>query len=315
MSASFAATVPNVAPAARARGRRGPTERLEFFAGWLLSLVATVMMWLILIGPCVAVLLIAFTDWEFGMPTVSFIGLDNFKQMFADRVFWTSFRNTVIYVGLLVPISVALGLGVALLINAGARGRGFYSAVYFLPVTATLLATALAWEFAFHPTVGWFNLLLSFFGLPMVDWLKDGNVALYSLVIIGVWQAVGLNMVLYLAGLRAIQRDLYEAASIDGVDSAWERFRRVTWPMLGAANVFVVTITMIRSFQVFDTVQVLTDGGPNKATSVLVYLMYQEGFQFLRSGYASAITVAFLACTLLLTWAQTVALDKRAHYA
>jgi multiple sugar transport system permease protein len=294
--------------------RRSPTERMEFIAGWLLSAVATLMMWLILIGPCLAVLLIAFTDWEFGMPTVNFVGFENFQKMFADRVFWVSFRNTVIYVGLLVPISVALGLGVALLINAGTRARGFYSAVYFLPVTGTLLATALAWEFAFHPTVGWFNLVLSFFGLPMLDWMKDGNVALYSLIIIGVWQAVGLNMVLYLAGLRAIPRDLYEAAGIDGVDSAWERFRRVTWPMLGAANVFVVTITLVRSFQVFDTVQVLTDGGPNKATSVLVYLMYQEGFQFLRSGYASAITVAFLVCTLAITWAQTAVLDKRAHY-
>jgi multiple sugar transport system permease protein len=299
---------------ARAR-RPSPTERLEFFAGWLLSAVATAMMWLVLIGPCIAVLLIAFTDWEFGMPSVSFVGVENFKIMFADRVFWTSLRNTVIYVGLLVPISVALGLGVALLIEAGARGRGFYSAVYFLPVTATLLATALAWEFAFHPTVGWFNLILSSFGLPMLDWMKNADVALHSLVIIGVWQAVGLNMVLYLAGLRAIPRDLYEAASIDGADSAWERFRRVTWPMLGAANVFVVTITLIRSFQVFDTVQVLTDGGPNKATSVLVYLMYQEGFQFLRSGYAAAITVAFLALTLAITWAQSAVLDKRAHYA
>lgn len=301
-------------PAPPARRRRPPTERLELAAGWMLSAVATAMMWLILIGPCLAVLLIAFTDWEFGMPTVAFVGVENFEKMFADRVFWTSFRNTVIYVGLLVPISVALGLGVALLIDAGARGRGFYSAVYFLPVTATLLATALAWEFAFHPSVGWFNLILSGLGFPKLDWMKDANVALYSLVIIGVWQAVGLNMVLYLAGLRAIPRDLYEAASIDGVDSAWERFRRVTWPMLGAANVFVVTITMIRSFQVFDTVQVLTDGGPNKATSVLVYLMYQEGFQFLRSGYAAAITVAFLACTLAITWAQTVILDRRAHY-
>jgi multiple sugar transport system permease protein len=314
MSASLA--VADIAPQTIRAGkqRRSPTERLEFLAGWLLSTVATLMMWLILIGPCLAVLLISFTDWEFGMPTVAFIGIENYQKMFADRVFWTSFRNTVIYVGLLVPISVALGLGIALLINAGARGRGFYSAVYFLPVTATLLATALAWEFAFHPTVGWFNLLLSALGFAKLDWMKDGNVALYSLIIIGVWQAAGLNMVLYLAGLRAIQRDLYEAASIDGVDSAWERFRRVTWPMLGAANVFVVSITTIRSFQVFDTVQVLTDGGPNKATSVLVYLMYQEGFQFLRSGYASAITVAFLVCTLALTWAQTLVLDRRAHY-
>ena len=203
MSAGFNGSLSVEAALPIPKRRRSPTERLERRAGWLLSAVAVAMMWLVLIGPCLAVLLIAFTDWEFGMPIVNFIGTENFQTMFADRVFWTSLRNTVVYVGLLVPISVALGLGVALLIDAGTRGRGFYSAIYFLPVTATLLATALAWEFAFHPTVGWFNLLLAAFGFPKLDWMKDSGVALYSLVIIGVWQAIGLNMVLYLAGLRA----------------------------------------------------------------------------------------------------------------
>jgi multiple sugar transport system permease protein len=297
---------------ARARVRR---SRHEALAGWLLSAVAVFMMWAVLIGPCIAVAAIALTDWVFGMPSMSFVGTENFSELLADRVFWISLRNTVIYVALLVPISVALGLGAALLIDGAAFGQRAYTAIYFLPVTATLLATALAWEFAFHPSVGWINQAFGFLGLSRVDWMKDPDVVLYSLVIIGVWQALGLNMVLYLAGLRAIPRELYEAASVDGADGSWERFRRVTWPMLGAANVFVVTITMIRSFQVFDTVQVLTDGGPNKASSVLLYLMYQEGFQFLRSGYASAITVVFLACTLAITLVQARVLDRRAHYA
>jgi multiple sugar transport system permease protein len=296
----------------RARARR---SRHEALAGWLLSAVAVFMMWAVLIGPCIAVAVIALTDWVFGMPTMSFVGTENFSELLADRVFWISLRNTVIYVALLVPISVALGLGAALLIDGAAFGQRAYTAIYFLPVTATLLATALAWEFAFHPSVGWINQAFGFLGFSRVDWMKDPDVVLYSLVIIGVWQALGLNMVLYLAGLRAIPRELYEAASVDGADGSWERFRRVTWPMLGAANVFVVTITMIRSFQVFDTVQVLTDGGPNKASSVLLYLMYQEGFQFLRSGYASAITVVFLACTLAITLVQARVLDRRAHYA
>lgn len=296
------------------RRKRSATARLEFVAGWLLSSVAVVMMWLMLIGPCVAVLIIAFTDWEFGMPTVTFVGFENFEKMAADRVFWMSLTNTVLYVAILVPVSVGLGLGAALLINSVAFGQRFYSAVYFLPVTATLLATALAWEFAFHPSIGFINQAIGLVGLPKVDWLKNERVALLSLAMIGIWQAVGLNMVLYLAGLRAIPKDLYEAASIDGADGAWERFRRVTWPMLGAANVFVLTITAIRSFQVFDTVAVLTDGGPNKATSVLLYQMYQEGFQFLRSGYGSAITVVFLLFTLVLALAQAAVLDRRAHY-
>jgi multiple sugar transport system permease protein len=131
---------------------------------------------------------------------------------------------------------------------------------------------------------------------------------------IGVWQAVGLNMVLFLAGLKTIPRELYEAAEIDGADGAWERFRRVTWPMLGPALVFVVTITAIRSFQIFDTVQVLTEGGPQKATSVLLFLIYQEGFQFLRSAYAAALTVVFLVFTLAIILTKVVLLDRRAHY-
>ncbi|WP_230534322.1 carbohydrate ABC transporter permease [Microvirga roseola] len=287
---------------------------LENVAGWSLATPALVLIWLMFLGPALVVIGLSFTDWQFGMPTVAWIGLDNYVELFADRVFWISLTNTLIYVGVLVPLSVGLGLGVALLIEDGLSGSRFYSAIYFLPVTATMLATALAWEFAFHPSVGFINQIFSFLGLPTTDWLKNPDTALFALVAIGVWQSMGLNMVLFLAGLRAIPKDLYEAAAIDGADSFFERFRRVTWPMLGPALVFVVTVTAIRSFQVFDTVAVLTDGGPNKATSVLIYQMYQEGFSFLRSAYAAAITVVFLAFTLVLTLAQATLLDRRTHY-
>ena len=262
----------------------------------------------------VAVILLSLTDWTFGAPTIAWVGLANYQELWRDRVFWQSLRNTLAYVAFTVPLSVFLGLGVALLIEAGTHGRGLYRALFFLPVMSTLLAMALVFQFAFHPTVGLVNKALALLGLPTTDWLKNPDTALYALGVIGIWQAVGLNMVLFLAGLKAIPRELYEAAAIDGADSAWERFRRVTWPMLGPALVFVVTITAIRSFQVFDTVAVLTDGGPNKATSVLLYQMYQEGFSFLRSAYAAALTCVFLAFVLLLTWAQTQLLDRRAHY-
>jgi multiple sugar transport system permease protein len=302
------------APAARAATPRAAQARAEAWAAWLLSLPATVLLWLMLLGPVVAVFALSFTDWTFGAPTIAWVGLENYREMAEDRVFWTTLANTVVYVGLSVPISVALGLGVALLIEAGTSGIGFYRAAFFLPVVATLLGMALVWEFMFHPTVGLINQTLAAFGIPVRDWLKDPATALYALMAIGVWQAVGLNMVLFLAGLKAIPRDLYEAAAIDGADGAWERFRRVTWPMLGPALVFVVTITAIRSFQIFDTVQVITDGGPEKATSVLLYLIYQEGFQFLRSAYAAALTVVFLAFTLAIILTKVVLLDRRAHY-
>jgi multiple sugar transport system permease protein len=147
-----------------------------------------------------------------------------------------------------------------------------------------------------------------------MDWLHNPDTALLALAAIGVWQNLGLAMVLFMAGLKAIPPDLYEALAMDGADGAWERFRRVTWPMLGPALVFVVSITAIRSFQVFDTVQVLTEGGPNKATEVLLFTMVQEGFTFLRSAYGAALTVVFLGLTLVLTLAQTALLDRRAHY-
>lgn len=302
-------------PSARPRPSRRAGAALEAAAAWTLAGPAVALMWTMLLGPALAVVGLSLTDWEFGMPAIGWAGLDNYFEMAGDRVFWVTLRNTLVYVAFVVPLSVFLGLGVALLIEAGATLRGFYRAAFFLPVTSTLLAMALVFQFAFHPSVGAVNRTFAWLGLPTTDWLRNPDTALFALGAIGIWQAVGLSMVLFLAGLKAIPRDLYESAAIDGADGPWERFRRVTWPMLGPATVFVVTITAIRSFQVFDTVAVLTDGGPNKATSVLLYQMYQEGFSFLRSAYAAALTCVFLGFVLLLTWLQVKLLDRRTHYA
>jgi multiple sugar transport system permease protein len=302
------------APVSAGGKRTRPGAWAEAAAAFVLAGPGILLMWLMLLGPALMVALLSLTDWTFGAPTVAFAGLQNYRDLTADEAFWASLRNTIAYVAFVVPVSVALGLGVALLIESGTSGRGFYRAVYFLPVTSTLLAMALVFQFAFHPTAGIVNQVLGALGLPTDDWLKNPATALYALGIIGVWQAVGLNMVLFLAGLKAIPRDLYEAAAIDGADGSFERFTRVTWPMLGPALVFVVTITAIRSFQVFDTVEVLTSGGPNKSTSVLLFQMYQEGFSFLRSAYAAAITCVFLAFVLLITLVQVTLLDRRAHY-
>jgi multiple sugar transport system permease protein len=300
----------------RLRGatRRRAGETAELLAAWALSGPAVFMMWAMLLGPTVAVVVLSFTDWTFGMPTIAWVGLENYLEMIGDETFWKTLRNTLVYVAFVVPFSVFLGLGAALLIEAGTSLRGFYRAAFFLPVVSTLLAMALVFQFAFHPTVGVINLTLSLLGIPTTDWLKNESTALLALGVIGIWQAIGLSMVLFLAGLKAVPKDLYEAAAVDGADSAWERFRRVTWPMLGPATLFVVTITAIRAFQVFDTVAVLTEGGPNKATNVLLFQMYQEGFSFLRSAYAAALTVVFLVFVLALTLLQVKLQERRTHY-
>jgi multiple sugar transport system permease protein len=286
----------------------------EAIAAWLLCLPATIAAILFLIMPTGAVLLLAFTDYEMGMPGFRWIGLGNFAELFADRGFATSARNTAWYVLFVAPLSIGGGVALALLIEAGLRGRAAFRAIFFLPVVSLMAAMATAWQYLLHPTIGPINTLLREFGIAGPNWLGSSDWVLVSLGLIGVWENVGFNMVLVLAGLTAIPRELYAAAEVDGARSALARFRLVTWPMLGPTMLFVVIITMIRCIRTFDTVATLTQGGPNKASEMIVWTIYQEGFTFLRMGYSAAVTVVFLAVVLLLMLLQTRLIERRVHY-
>jgi len=290
--------------------RRGHGAVAAVLAGPALALIV-----LFLIGPLACVALLSLTDYQLGAATLNFVGGKNYAEMLADRVFQKSLTNTLIYVAITVPGSVLLGLGAALLIEADKSLRAFYRAVYFLPVMATLIAMSIVWEFMLHPQFGIVNQVAKTLGFARVDWLQNQSIVLFTLCGIGIWQSLGFNMVLFMAGLTSIPKDLYEAAAVDGADLAIDRFRLVTWPMLGPVTLFVSGISAIRSFQVFDTVQVLTKGGPNKASEVLLYTMYSEGFEFFRSGYASAVTMVFLLFVLGLSALKVFVLDKRVHYA
>jgi multiple sugar transport system permease protein len=212
------------------------------------------------------------------------------------------------------PASVILGLALALLIEAGTQGRAFFRAVFFLPVVSLIVAMASVWQYLMHPTIGPINLLLGKLGLPAVNWLGTSDTVLWALAIIGIWQAIGFNMVLYLAGLTSIDRTLYQAAEIDGASSAWERFRLVTWPMLSPMTLFVITISVINAVKVFETVAALTQGGPAKASEVLLWSIYEEGFVYLHIGTASAMAVVFVAVLLVLILLQTRVLERRVQY-
>ena len=292
-----------------------PKAFVQSTTAWTLAAPAVVLMALMLVGPTLAVVALAFTDYQLGAQSLEWIGLGNFRDLANDRTFWKSLSNTLLYAAIVVPGSVALGLGAALLIESGTSLRAFYRAVFFIPVMSTLIAMAIAWEFMLHPGFGLVNLALKSVGIAGPNWLRTEGLALYVLAVIGIWQQFGFNMVLFLAGLVSIPRLLYEAAAMDGASSPWERFRLVTWPMLGPVTLFVVVISAIRAFQVFDTVAVLTKGGPNKSTEVLLYSMYAEGFEFFRSGYASAITVVFLLLVLAVTVIKARVMEKRVHYA
>lgn len=268
----------------------------------------------LLVLPLVAVALVSLTDWQFGAPTLNWIGVNNYISLWSDPVFRQSMANTLLYLLIVTSGSLIIGLATALLIEADNSLRGFYRCAYFLPAASTLIAMAIVWQFLLHPSVGLVNQALSSLGFAPRNWLQDGEVALYALAAIGIWQMAGLAMVLFMAGLKGIPKDLYDAAALDGIEHPWERLTRITWPLLGPTTLFVVTICAIRALQVFDTVQALTKGGPNKQTEVLLHTIYSEGFGFFRMGYASAMTVVFVLAIFVLTQVQHAAMERRTHY-
>jgi multiple sugar transport system permease protein len=280
---------------------KGPRQAAEARAGTAFALPAFALILALLLAPL-------------GALAVRIVGLDHYAALFSDEVFQRALRNTFLYVAFVLPGAVFGGLAVALLIHARTRSRGFYEVAYFLPVTATLVAMATVWQFMLHPSLGPVSALLRWLGFGEVDLLNDPSLALGTLAAIGLWQVIGFNMVLFLAGLSAIPRELYEAAALDGARAGPDRFLRVTWPMLGPTTMFVTITSTISAFKVFDTVVVLTRGGPLGATETLLYVLYLEGFQYFRTGYAAAMTVVLLAFLVLLSILQARVIDRRVHY-
>lgn len=291
----------------------GRKRRMPLFA-WGAVLPAVILLAALLFLPALAVILISLTDWQMGASALRFIGFDNFRALGADPVFWTALKNTLIYVLIVVPGTVGLGLMVALLIESSPSLRGFYRAAHFLPVLSTMSAMAIVWGSMLHPTIGLVNRFLATLGIVGPNWLRDESTALYTLAAIGIWQNFGFAMVLFVSGLKSIPRDLYDAAAIDGAESIVERLRTVTLPMLGPVMMFVVVLTACRAFEVFDSVRILTQGGPNDSTEVLLHRLYTESFDYLRTGYGAALTVVYLAIVVFLTLGQSRLMDKKVHY-
>ncbi|WP_209946290.1 carbohydrate ABC transporter permease [Bradyrhizobium elkanii] len=286
----------------------------EALAAWMLAGPAVFLLLVLFFLPVLAVFAIALTDWQFGARSLSFVGLSNFREAFADAGFRASLGNTIVYVLIVVPGTIVLGLLTALLIESGKSCRAFYRAVHFLPFMATLTAMAIAWEALLHPTIGLVNQTFAAVGLPTANWLRDENTALPVLAVIGIWQNLGYAMVLFLAGLKSIPQDLYDAAEVDGADLWLDRLRAVTLPMLGPVTMFVIIVVALRAFEAFDTVNVLTRGGPGHSSEVLLYTLYRESFEYLRTGYGAAVSVVFLAIIVTLTLVQARVMDRKVHY-
>ncbi len=279
-----------------------------------LSAPAVALMLLFLIGPVLAVTALSFTDWQLGETALSFVGLRNYGSLFDDALFLRSIGNTALYILMTVPTTLFLGMFFASMILRSGKMRSLYQTVYFMPFMGTAVAMLMVWDFVLNPTVGLWGLVAGWLGVEPVNLLRTEYLALPILALISIWQNLGLSIVLFLAGLSGIPDEMYEAGELDGADDPVSRFMLVTWPLVSHVTYFVLILLAVHSFQVFESVAVLTQGGPNDATEVLTYTMYKEGFDFFRTNIAAAITVIFLVGVGGLTLVKAMWLEKKVHY-
>ncbi|MBS5914931.1 MAG: sugar ABC transporter permease, partial [Paenibacillus macerans] len=265
------------------------------------------------IYPFIFAFILSFQKWNLISPNKEFVGLDNYRRLLHDEVFWISLKNSALYVLLTVPFAMGIGLALALAVESLWRGKRLYRMIFFLPVVSSISIISIVWSLMYNEQVGAINVLLRMFGIQGPNWMNDPATALWSLAIVGIWKGFGYNMVLYISGLKSVDRTLYEAASMDGA-GRWKQFRHVTLPMLSPVTFFILVMSIISSFQVFTTIQIMTRGGPNNATNVLVYQIYQEAFQFFNIGVASASSTILLLLVGTLTVIQLRLSRKTVHY-
>jgi multiple sugar transport system permease protein len=252
--------------------------------------------------PLIQVFWLSFQETS-GFGLSEWIGFGNYREIMGDTVFWQALLNTSIYTVLSVPLCLVAGFGAAFLLNRPMPGRGLIRAIFYMPAVISGVSSALAAAWMFNADLGIVNKLLTAVGAGGVAWQSQGGPAMLSLVVVSLWIGLGFNMVVYLAALQGIPRELYEAARVDGA-GWWQTLRSITVPSLAPTTFFLLVIGIINSFQVFDIVYVMTGGGPGNSTTMLVTYAYTSGFDQRRQGYASAIGVVLYAIVLILTVVQ-----------
>jgi multiple sugar transport system permease protein len=277
-------------------------ERRESRSGWLFVAPALALITVFFVVPIVAGLLLSLTDFDIyaiGSPGLArFVGFRNYLDTLANPLFWTALRNTLYFVLVGGPLSLAVSLFAALLLNSKLiRFRPLFQTIYFAPVVTTLVAVAIIWRYLYHPKYGLVNLGLGWLGLGPVDWLGDPRWSMPAIIVLAIWKNFGYNMLIFLAGLQTIPEEQYEAATMDGASPVGS-FLNVTLPGLAPTFLLVSVTTMIGFFQLFAEPYVMTQGGPLRSTTTILLLMYEEGFRWWRMGVASAIAFVLLLITL-----------------
>ncbi|GAA5034154.1 sugar ABC transporter permease [Terrabacter aeriphilus] len=281
------------------RRRRSGLARGEALTGYTFVAPNLVLLVVFVLVPLVWAAVISLERTN-GFGSGQFVGLDNYTRLVRDPVFWRATVNTLLFTVLVTPLSMALGLGIAVLLDSVLPARGLFRSILILPMAISGVATALMGVLVFDQDTGVVDKVLRAVGLPAISWQSDGTAAFASVVLVTLWWRVGFNMLIYLAGLQAINPELYEAARLDGA-GGWQRFRHLTVPLVGPSSFFLLILNVVYSFQVFDIVFVMTGGGPQNATTVLVTYAYDNGFVTGDQGYAAAIGIVLLLLTLAFT--------------
>jgi sn-glycerol 3-phosphate transport system permease protein len=280
---------------------------------YLLLLPAFVLLLAFTHVPAVATLIDSFFSTPKGARPSVWVGLDNYAVMVDDPVFWKALNNNLWFALVTIPCSIVLALVMALWVNERMAGRGFLRMAYFTPTVLPMIAVANIWLFFYTPGYGLLEHITGAFGLPSHNWLGDQRTALRAVTLVAVWKEAGFFMIFYLAALQSLNPSLREAAAIEGA-SRWYFFRRVQWPLLMPTTLFVMVNAVINAVRMVDHIIALTRGGPDNASTLLLYHLYEVGFKFWDSGYAAALTVVLLAVLATVALFQFFVLDRKVHY-
>ena len=285
----------------------------ETIQAWLLVLPALLLLVAFTHWPAATTLIDSFYTTPKGSRPARFVGLENFAALADDPVFWQALWNNAIYALVTIPASIILALAMALAVNAALPGRPLLRMAYFTPTMLPMIAVANIWLFFYTPDYGLFDTVLGLFGAGRTNWLGDRSTALGAMIAVAVWKEAGFFMIFYLAALQAMPPDLREAAMLEG-SGRWNFFRRVTVPLLMPTTLFVLVNAVINAFRLVDHVVVMTRGGPDNATTLLLYYIYEMGFRFWDTAMAATLTVVLLLILGALAWLQFGVLAKRVHY-
>ena len=267
-------------------------------AGWVFILPALIGTLIFIVIPVICSFGLSFAKWDLLNP-IEFVGLENYREIFSDALFFKILINTIVFAVATSVFGVIIPLVLAAIINSKVRGSEFYKTAYFLPFITPMIVIGIVWEWIFDPNIGFLNNILQLH----INWLYDTHYAMPAMIIVSVWKLIGYNMIIFLSALGGISQSLFEAAKIDGANSV-QTFKNVTIPMLSPTIFFVVIITAISSFQVFDLIYLMTQGGPLDSTNVLVYAIYKNAFEYFNIGRASALAYVLFSIILVLTLIQ-----------